>query len=52
MVEWILGLVSQPPVISLLIGFALGYGMRALMSRRRRAVLRKRYYEKQPEHRQ
>jgi hypothetical protein len=41
MVERILGLVSQPLVISMLIGLAFGCDMR---ERRRRAVVRKRYY--------
>jgi hypothetical protein len=48
MVERILGLVSQPLVISMLIGLAFGYDMR---ERRRRAVVRKRYYQKYPEQR-
>ena len=38
MVERILGLVSQPLVISMLIGLALGYDLR---ERRRRAIVRK-----------
>jgi hypothetical protein len=48
MVERILGLVSQPLFISMLIGLAFGYDMR---ERRRRAVVRKRYYQKYPEQR-
>jgi hypothetical protein len=33
-------------ILLLLVGFALGYGVRELVSRRRRAAERKRYYEK------
>ena len=46
MVERILGLVSQPLVISMPIGLALRYDMREW---RRRAVVRKRCYQKYPE---
>ena len=45
MVERILGLVSQLLVISMPIGLALGYDMR---ESRRRAVVRKRCYQKRP----
>ena len=33
-------------ILLLLVGFALGYGVRELVSRRRGAAERKRYYEK------
>jgi hypothetical protein len=46
MVERIIGLVSHPLVISMLIGLVLGYDLR---ERRRRAVVRKRCYQKYPE---
>lgn len=46
MVERILGLVSQPLVISMLIGLALGYDLR---ERRRRAVVRKGCHQKYSE---
>jgi hypothetical protein len=35
--------------ISFLIGFAFGYGVRELISRRRRAAERKRFYERHRE---
>jgi hypothetical protein len=46
MVERILGLLSQPLVISMLIGLALGYDLR---ERRRRAVVRKGCHQKYSE---
>ena len=50
MVEWI-DLVSLPTVAALLVGLVSGYAVRELMSRRRHAAIRKRYYKKHPEFR-
>jgi hypothetical protein len=50
MVEWI-GLISLPTVAALLVGLVSGYAVRELMSRRRHAAIRKRYYKKHPEFR-
>ena len=36
-------------VISFLIGFGFGYGVRELLSRLRHAAARQRFYEKHPE---
>ena len=41
-----------PLLILLLFGFACGYGVRELMSRRRRAAVLERYYQKYPEERE
>jgi hypothetical protein len=43
MFDMILGLIL------LLIGFACGYAVRELISRRRRAAIRREYYQKHPE---
>jgi hypothetical protein len=45
----ILDLLPLP--LGILIGFACGYGVRELMSRRRRDAIRRKYYHDHPEER-
>jgi hypothetical protein len=48
MVE-LIDLVSSITVAMLLVGLVSGYAVRELMSRRRHAAIRERYYQKHPE---
>ena len=42
-------LAPLPLLLVILISFACGYGVRELISRRRRAVIREEYYRNHPE---